>query len=212
MIFGGSGFIGRHVALALLGRGETVVIAERSPLREMPSAEALRLSFVPCDLGSADWDVLLADGDIVHHYACSTVPETANKDPLADLDSNVRATVRLLEALQRKHGTRLIFPSSGGTGYGPLRYSPVREDHPLDPITVYGVSKVAIEKYLGFDRQIHNLDLRIARLSNPFGVGQNPHGKQGAATTFLNLAMADEPIEVWGDGSIIRDYIHISLP
>ncbi len=188
-----------------------MVVADRSPLKEAPpDVNTALLSFVPCDLASADWDALLSDGDVVHHYACSTIPKTANDDAVGDLDVNVRGTVRLLEALRRRHGTRLVFPSSGGTVYGPLRNTPVSEDHPLNPITVYGVSKVAIEKYLGFYRAIHNIDLRIARLSNPYGVGQNPRGKQGAATTFLNLAMADEPIEVWGDGSVIRDYIHIS--
>ncbi len=186
------------------------MIADKSPLREMPPADTSRLSFVPCDLGSADWDALLSDGDVIHHYACTTVPETANNDPLGDLDGNVRATVRLLETLRKKRGTRTIFPSSGGTVYGRLRKSPVSEDHPLDPITVYGVSKVAIEKYFGFYRNIHGLDLRVARLSNPYGIGQNPLGKQGAVTTFFDLAMRDQPIEIWGDGSVVRDYIHIS--
>ncbi len=199
------------MALALLRRNDAVVIADRSPIKEAPpDVNAALLSFVRCDLASADWDSLLRDGDVVHHYACSTIPKTANDDPLGDLDVNVRGSVRLLEALRRRHGTRLVFPSSGGTVYGPLRHAPVPEDHPLDPITIYGVSKVAIEKYLGFYRGIHHLDLRIARLANPYGVGQDPRGKQGAATTFLNLAMADEAIEVWGDGSVVRDYIHIA--
>lgn len=175
-----------------------------------PDVNAERLSFVPSELASADWDALLHDGDTIYHFACSTIPKTANDEPLADLDVNVRGTVRLLDALRRREGIRLVFPSSGGTVYGPLQHTPVSEDHPLDPITIYGVSKVAIEKYLGFYRAMHGLDLRIGRLSNPYGVGQNPRGKQGAATTFLNLAMADHPIEVWGDGSVIRDYIHIS--
>jgi UDP-glucose 4-epimerase len=187
------------------------VIANRSALKEpFPDVGADLSSFVSCDLVSADWDALLQDGDAVHHYACSTIPKTANDEPLADLEVNVRGTVRLLDALRRRTGIRLVFPSSGGTVYGPLRQTPVSEEHPLDPITIYGVSKVAIEKYLGFYRTMHGLDVRIARLSNPYGVGQDPSRKQGAATIFVNRAMAGQPIEVWGDGSVVRDYIHIS--
>lgn len=187
------------------------MIADRSPLKEpLPQAGPDQPAFVSCDLASAEWDALLRDGDVVHHYACSTIPKTANDEPLSDLDVNVRGTLRLLDALRRRSGIRLIFPSSGGTVYGPLRHTPVGEEHSLDPITIYGVSKVAIEKYLGFYRAMHGLDVRIARLSNPYGVGQDPSRKQGAATTFVMRALAGEPIEVWGDGSVIRDYIHIS--
>ncbi|MHB8414575.1 MAG: NAD-dependent epimerase/dehydratase family protein [Acidiferrobacteraceae bacterium] len=211
LILGGSGFIGRHVALALLRRNDAVVIASRSAMKENPpDANAELLSFIPCDLASADWDAILLDGDVVHHYACSTIPQTANDDPLSDLDVNVRGTLRLLEALRKRHGTRLVFPSSGGTIYGPLQHTPVSEDHPLNPITAYGASKVAIEKYLGFYRAMYGLDLRVARLSNPYGHGQDPRRKQGAASIFLHLALANQPIEVWGDGSVVRDYIHIA--
>ena len=211
LILGGGGFIGRHVALALLRRNDVVVIANRSPMKEAPpDANGELLSFVQCDLATAEWDAILLDGDVVHHYACSTIPKTANDDPVGDLDVNVRGTLRLLEALRKRRGTRLVFPSSGGTVYGPLQHTPVSEDHPLNPITAYGASKVAIEKYLGFYRAMYGLDIRIARLSNPYGQGQDPRGKQGAASIFLHLALANQPIEVWGDGSVVRDYIHIA--
>ena len=169
-----------------------------------------RMSFAAFDLASADWLALLQDGDIVHHYAWSTVPKTANDNPVADLDVNLRGTLCLLEGLRRRQGARLIFASSGGTVYGRLRTTPVPEDHPLDPITAYGVTKVAAEKYLGFYRAIHGLDCRVARVSNPYGVGQDPRRKQGAASIFLQRALSGEPIEVWGDGEIVRDYIHVA--
>src|ERR1700676_4700777 len=211
LILGGSGFIGRHVALALLRLNDVVVVANRSLMKEAPPDANLELlSFVPCDLASADWDAILLDGDVVYHCACSTIPKTANDDPVGDLDVNVRGTLRLLEALRKRHGTRLVFLSSGGTVYGPLQHTPVSEDHPLNPITAYGASKVAIEKYLGFYRAMYGLDLRVARLSNPYGQGQDPRGKQGAASIFLHLALANQPIEVWGDGSVVRDYIHVA--
>ena len=210
VILGGCGFIGRHVALALLRRGETVVLAGRAPpIEPPPDVDPSLVSFVPFDLATHDWGGLLRDGDVVHHYAWSTVPKTANESPLADLDVNLRGTLRLLEALRRRQGTRLVFSSSGGTVYGHLRRTPVDEEHPLDPVTAYGVSKVAAEKYLGFYRGIHGLDCRIARISNPYGVGQDAQRKQGAASIFLQRALAGEAIEVWGDGAVVRDYIHV---
>lgn len=211
VILGGGGFIGRHVAQALLRRGDRVLLAHRAaPSAPLPDLDPALASFVAFDLATVDWSGVLRDGDVVHHYAWSTVPGSANENPLADLDVNLRGTLRLLEALRRRHGTRLVFASSGGTVYGRLLRTPVDEDHPLDPLTAYGVSKVAAEKYLGFFRSIHGLDCRVARISNPYGVGQDPRRKQGAASIFLQRALACEPIEVWGDGSVVRDYIHIT--
>ncbi len=91
--------------------------------------------------------------------------------PRLILPTNVGGTVGLLEALRRRGGGRLVFPSSGGTVYGRLTCIPVPEDHPLQPITAYGAAKVAVEVYLGFYRALYGIDCRVARLSNPFGVG-----------------------------------------
>jgi UDP-glucose 4-epimerase len=211
LILGGSGFIGRHVAARLVRRGETVIIGDRTPIPPPSSPfPPNQLSFVQLDLTGADWDALVASCDVVHHYAWSTIPQTANENPIADLETNVRSTLALLAALGRRGGKRLIFISSGGTVYGKPKQVPVPEDHPLNPITAYGVSKLAVEKYLGFYRESYGLDCRIARVSNPFGAGQDPRRNLGAVTSFLGQALNGEKLMVWGDGEIIRDYIHIS--
>jgi len=210
LILGGSGFLGRHVAARLAHRGETVIIGDRTPFPTLSSPlPPKQLSFVQLDLIAADWDALVASCDIVHHYVWSTIPQTANESPIADLDMNVRSTLALLDALRRRGGKRLIFASSGGTVYGRPKRIPVPEDHPLNPITAYGVSKVAVEKYLGFYNEYYGLDCRIARMSNPFGAGQDSRNL-GAVTNFLGRALNGEKLMVWGDGEIIRDYIHVS--
>jgi UDP-glucose 4-epimerase len=214
VILGGCGFIGRHVALALLRRGDSVILADVIEPAPM-IAEMVPAPFRLVDVAAPDWDGILSDADIVHHYAWTTIPSSANADPLADFDTNLRETVRLLEALRHRklktgHIPKVIFSSSGGTVYGPIRHTPVHEGHPYNPINAYGASKAAAEIYLASYRASHGIDCRIARISNPYGAGQNPAKRQGAASTFLFQALANETISIWGDGSVVRDYIHIA--
>lgn len=205
----------------LVARGETVILHDRVAASETMKAELEAATdggsfqMVSGDIQVADFTALLDGIDTVHHYAWSTIPQTANEAPLADLDQNVRPTLLLLETLRREKlsggpARRIVFASSGGTVYGRLRQTPVPEDHPFAPITAYGVSKSAVELYLGFYREIAGLDCRVARISNPFGAGQDPLRLQGAASAFLFKALANEEITIWGDGSVIRDFIHVT--
>ncbi|ABC24602.1 NAD-dependent epimerase [Rhodospirillum rubrum] len=209
LILGGCGFIGRHVALALARRGESVVVADvAAPPAELANVPVTFRQVVP---GQTDWQALTEDCDVIHHYAWSTIPQTANDDPIRDLDDNVRTTLGLLDVLRHQGKKRLIFASSGGTVYGRLKRIPAEEHHSLAPITAYGASKACVELYLGFYRAHHGMDCRVARISNPFGAGQDARRKQqGAASAFLFKALAGEEITIWGDGSVIRDYIHIA--
>lgn len=211
LILGGRGFIGRHVALLLARAGHNVLIADRVPPNyTFPANCAQRISWKFMEAASADWDALVADASVVHHYVWTSLPASANANPIGDLASNVTTTLDILEALRRRGGGRIVFSSSGGTVYGRLQHIPVTEDHPLVPITAYGAGKATVEVYLGLYRTLHGLDCRVARISNPYGAGQNLTRGQGAATTFLQRALADEPIVVWGDGEIVRDYVHIT--
>jgi UDP-glucose 4-epimerase len=211
LILGGSGFIGRHVALRLATLGHKVILADRLAPPTLPGEPRKgAIDYVAFDLNSADWDGVIAHSDVVHHYLWTSTPRTAAADPHADLQANVGATISLLESLRRHRGKRLVFTSSGGTVYGRLRSTPVTEDHPLDPISAYGTAKVAAEKYIGLFRAQDGVDGRIARLANPFGVGQDFRNGLGAVAVFLEQALNGETISIWGDGSIVRDYIHIA--
>jgi UDP-glucose 4-epimerase len=213
LILGGSGFIGRHVATLLARQGHEVIVAGRSASKPAFASDIDELiKWRRFDLECPQWDSLIEGASVIHHYAWSSVPASANDDPTLDLSTNVVSTLGLLQAM-RKNGrqapARLVFASSGGTVYGrPLRL-PVAEDHPLNPITAYGAAKAAVEMYLGTYRDLYGLDCRVARLANPFGAGQNLAKGLGAVTTFLHLALCHQPIVVWGDGEIIRDFIYI---
>ena len=87
---------------------------------------------------------------------------------------------------------------------------PVPEERPLRPITAYGAGKATAEIYLGFYREFHGLDCRVARIANPYGAGQNVVRGQGAITTFLHCALNNRPIVLWGDGDVVRDYVHVT--
>jgi UDP-glucose 4-epimerase len=211
LILGGCGFIGRHVALTLARKGHDVVIADRvEPDFHFPKDMAGRISWQRLEFASADWDSLIRQAEVIHHYVWTSLPASANNNPLGDLSANVGATVALLEAVRLRGARRVIFASSGGTVYGRLLQCPVPETHPMMPTTAYGASKAAAEIYLGLYRSLHGVDCRVARISNPYGAGQVIARGQGAVTTFLHHAIHKLPIVIWGDGEIVRDYIHIT--
>lgn len=213
LILGGSGFIGRHVAQLLVKKGHSVILASRGPARlALPPNLEPQVEWRHFELERANWESLVQGVDVIHHYAWSSIPSTATADPAADLSSNVLSTLGLMDALRKnsQQSTKLVFASSGGTVYGKPMRVPVQEDHSLNPITAYGAGKAAVEMYLGAYRETYGLDCRVARMSNAFGAGQNLAKGLGAATTFIHRAIMYQPIVIWGDGEIVRDFIHIS--
>ncbi len=148
--------------------------------------------------------------DYLFHYIGTTVPATASKDPIYDVQTNVIGTIRLLQLAVDSKVKRVIFPSSGGTVYGEPASLPVAEMHALNPMDPYGISKLAIEKYLNYFNRAYGLEYLILRYSNPYGERQSPHAQQGVIPVFLNrIKMGERPV-VYGDGSMERDYIYIA--
>ncbi len=211
MILGGCGFIGRHVAILLARLGAQVTLADRTPPAYcFPDDVREQIGWTPFHLSRVDWPSLIGSYEVIHHYAWTSLPASANANPLADLNVNVLASVGLLEAVRERGCGRVIFSSSGGTVYGRAQQVPVTEKHPLLPITAYGASKATAEMYLGLYRELYGIDSRIARIANAYGAGQNLARGQGAATRFLNCALRNEPIVIWGDGEVVRDFIHVT--
>ncbi|WP_277187170.1 NAD-dependent epimerase/dehydratase family protein [Caballeronia sp. BR00000012568055] len=206
LVTGSSGFLGRALVGRLLSRGHAVRTAR--PLKEARDASS-GPSSIRMDASVQEWREAMEGCSGVFHLAWSTVPSTANMDPVADLETNLAGTVRMLEALRSRPRVTVVFVSSGGTVYGTADTLPILETHPLQPQTAYGASKVSVEHYMMLYRRTWGLDTRIVRLSNPFGPGQNIKGQLGAASIFAARALADEKIEIWGDGSTIRDYVYI---
>lgn len=148
--------------------------------------------------------------DIVFHLIGTTLPQNSNENPAYDLSTNLISTVKLLDVCKASGVKKVIFFSSGGTVYGIPQLTPIPEDHPTNPISSYGIHKLAIEKYLMLYQHLYGLDYAILRIANPYGPRQNAGSGQGAVAAFLQKAVAGEPVEIWGDGSVVRDYLHVS--
>lgn len=208
LVIGGCGFIGSHIVDKLLARGHLVrVLDMRAELYRLPlpGVEYLTGSF--CD--EVSLKVALQDVDAVVHTASTTVPSTANLNPIYDVETNLISTIRLLQMMRDREIKRLVFLSSGGTVYGIPQVDTVPEDHPQNPISSYGIVKLAIERYLHMEQHLHGLEYVALRASNPYGPRQGQAGLQGIIGTYLWKISQGEQIEVWGDGSIVRDFIHV---
>lgn len=205
LILGASGFIGKNLTNKLLVDNNFLVLADKdiSRLETKKNTEIVKIDF--CE--SYDFKKLLNSVDIVYHLICSSLPNTT--DIVNDIKNNVVVTAKLLESCVSNNVKQFIFLSSGGTVYGKDNECPLNEEMKNNPICSYGITKLTIEKLLYLYNYIYGLDYRIIRLSNPFGPYQRPNNNQGIITNFLYKRLKDEKIQIYGDGSIVRDYIYI---
>jgi UDP-glucose 4-epimerase len=151
----------------------------------------------------------LKDIDIVIHLAWTTTPSSASTNPFFDIQTNLLLGVNLLDACVYSKVKKVIFASSGGTVYGIPNTIPIPENHELNPISCYGISKLAFEKYLQFYSRQFNLDYLILRISNAYGLHQSIHKGQGVIGIWVDKIIKNEKIEIWGDGSAVRDYVYV---
>lgn len=209
LVIGGNGFIGTHLVEELLHQGWEVTVLDFQERRFglMPT----NIHFIRGDLSQAYLvREALTGVDVVFHLAWATIHETSNQDPSADVTTNLIPSIHLFEACRQAGVKKIIFTSSGGTVYGPALALPIPESHPTSPINGYGVTKLAVEKYLYMFHHLHGLEYAILRPSVPYGPLQNPLGRQGAVAVFLYRIAQGLPLTIWGDGLVTRDYFYVS--
>jgi len=214
LVLGGRGFIGSHLIDKLLEQGFYVRCFDR----HRTVTQKNNWSCVPNfqlfegDISNeAEIAAALTGCDVCYHLVSTTLPESSNADPVYDIESNVVATVKLLNQAVKAGVKKVIFTSSGGTVYGNPLTALISENHPTDPVCSYGITKLTIEKYLALYRNLYGLEYSVLRLANPFGERQRAysHVNQGAVAVFLGKVFRGETIDIWGDGSVVRDYIYI---
>lgn len=213
LLLGGAGFIGTNLVIELskTKQNEITVVDRKEqyfePLKELGLSN---VSFVESDFTlDTDYVSLLKGHELVYHLVSTTIPGTSNQHISEELVANVVTTSKILEASVTAGVKKMVFISSGGTVYGKEVDCPIKETALTRPITSYGVQKISIENLLYLYNYMYGLDYRIIRLANPYGPYQRPNGMLGAVTTFTYKALKSEEIIVYGDGSVVRDYIYI---
>lgn len=210
-VTGGAGFIGSHVADALVAAGHRVLIVDdlSSGRKEhVPAGAELHV----LDVRSAAAAALVREAGVevlVHHAAQMDVRRSV-ADPVFDASVNVVGTLNLLEAGRRGALRQVVFASTGGAMYGEQDYFPADEEHPARPLSPYGVAKLAVERYLYFYHVEYGLDATCLRYANVYGPRQNPHGEAGVVAIFLDRLLSGRQATINGDGLQTRDYVYIA--
>lgn len=214
LITGGAGFIGSHVADALLDRGFQVVILDdlsTGRLANVPSGAEL----VQLDVRSPEAAALVRQGgfDVVHHHAAQIDVRRSVADPVHDASINILGALNLLEAVRAAprppRPPRFVFASTGGAIYGDFVTPPNAEEAAKDPESPYGIAKLAVEHYLAYYGRLHGIEGVVLRYANVYGPRQDPHGEAGVVAIFCNRILDGKPLTVFGDGRQTRDYVFV---
>ena len=210
VVTGGAGFIGSHVAEIYLVAGHEVWIVDDLSTGTQINVPA-GAHFVQADIADEAVRRLLVDEqiDVVNHHAAQMDVRRSVADPLFDARVNILGLLNILEGARQARCRRIIFASSGGTVYGEQEAFPATEDHATCPISPYGVSKLAGERYLYFYHREYGIPSLILRYANVYGPRQDPHGEAGVVAIFAQRLLAGETIAINGDGKQTRDYVFV---
>jgi UDP-glucose 4-epimerase len=210
-ITGGAGFIGSHLADAFLAAGRRVLVIDdlSSGRREHVPAGA---ELAVLDIRSREAAERLERGgvDVLIHHAAQMDVRRSVADPVFDAEVNVLGGLNLLEAARRGGVRQVLFASTGGAIYGEQDVFPAAEDHPARPVSPYGVSKLALERYLYYYHVTYGTAVTCLRYANVYGERQNAHGEAGVVAIFLDRLLAGSAPTINGSGTQTRDYVHVS--
>jgi UDP-glucose 4-epimerase len=207
-VFGGGGFIGSVLCKVLIENGRNVRIVDIKDESDVFIHESI--DYIKGDYSdSVILEKCLIDTDEIIDLAYATYPQTSFENPVFDITQNLPASVNLLETISRHDIKKIIFVSSGGTVYGEPEYLPIDENHPTNPISPYGITKLAIEKYFGMFYRLKGVPFICVRPANPYGAGQMAYRGQGFIATAIKSVIENKEIVIYGSRGTIRDYIHI---
>ena len=205
LVLGGNGFLGRNLCVYLADRGEEVYSFDMS----LPEQKDKRIKYMTGDFfDDYTLETVIKGMDVIYHAICTLNPGNSNDKCIVGYERDFVQTAKLCYYL-KDTDCRMIFFSSGGTVYGNQEQQPIREDAVPVPINHYGNLKLCIENTIRtFNFQMKK-NMLVARISNPYGPGQDYHKGVGFIDAAIKRAIAGETIEIWGDGSVVRDYIYI---
>ena len=214
LVIGAGGFIGKNLVLELIKFKFIVFAMGRNDSPQLFTdlyTNNKNFNWIKGDYQNIDLlEDLLKKVDTVIHLACTTIPKLSNEDPVFDIQSNVLPSINLINLAVKNNIKKFIYLSSGGTIYGQNDCTPIYENHDTNPICSYGIHKLTVEKYLNLNHTLHGMNYVVVRLSNPYGELQDVNRGQGLITTLVNKIQLNQVVEIWGDGSNERDYIHVN--
>jgi UDP-glucose 4-epimerase len=210
LVTGGAGFIGSHVADAYVLAGHEVAVVDDLSTGSRENLDP-RVRFWQVDIRSSDLPAVLADfrPDVISHHAAQMSVSVSARNPRHDAEVNILGTLNVLEAAVRHEVKRVIFASTGGAMYGDQEAVPTPETVSPQPVSPYGVAKLAVEKYLHAFQAMHGLRAIALRYANVYGPRQNPHGEAGVVAIFSQGILGGRELTVNGDGGQTRDYVYV---
>lgn len=210
LVTGGAGFIGSNIVKALIDEGHEVVVLDNLVTGYSENLEPFNeVSFIEGDVrDAAVVDKAMQGVDTVFHLAASVGNTRSIEQPIDDSEVNVIGTLRVLEAA-RRNGVRKIVCSSSAAIFGELKQLPIAEDHPCEPDSPYGVSKLAEEKHCLAYAKLHGLAAICLRYFNVYGINQRYDAYGNVIPIFAHLMLRNEPLTVFGDGEQTRDFVNV---
>ncbi|MFQ5570487.1 MAG: NAD-dependent epimerase/dehydratase family protein [Rhodothermales bacterium] len=210
LVTGGAGFIGSHVADALIMKGHAVHILDDLSGGNLANVST-EATFHQMDIRDRNVVTLFEEErfDVLVHHAAQMDVRRSVADPMFDADVNVRGFINLMEAGRISGLKKVIFASTGGAIYGEPDYVPQDENHPLRPLSPYGITKLTTEKYLYYYEQQYGIRYVALRYANIFGPRQNPHGEAGVVAIFAQRLLTGVQPLIFGDGLQTRDYVYV---
>jgi UDP-glucose 4-epimerase len=210
LVTGGAGFIGSHVVDTYLEAGHEVVVVDNLATGQREHLN-LNARLYELDIGSPKLaEVFEAEQpQIVNHHAAQAAVPRSVEDPQFDARVNVLGTLNLLQCCVRYGVQKVIYASTGGALYGEPERIPVPEEHPIRPVSPYGVSKYAGELYLQCFWAVHGLPYVILRYANVYGPRQDPYGEAGVVAIFTQRMLSGEQPVIYGDGTQTRDFVYV---
>ncbi len=211
LVTGGAGFIGSHLVDALLKQGHKVVVVDNLSTGVKKNLNQSAIFYKADILGSKVGAIFKREKpEIVFHLAAHIEARESVKNPIFDAKINILGSINILENCRKYGMERVVFISSGGEIYGGAEVIPTPETCPLNPISPYGVAKLAVEKYLYSYCKMYGINSIVLRLANVYGPRQNPNGEAGVVAIFINKMLHNEQPFIHGDGRQTKDYIYIA--
>ena len=211
LVTGGAGFIGSHVAEHMLSDGHQVAVVDNLSTGNRGNIPT-GVPLFECDIRDRQLMQVFEEfrPEVVCHLAAQMSVRVSLQEPRLDASTNVEGSINLLECAHATGTTKIIYASTGGALYGEPGYLPCDEQHPVHPLSHYGISKHTVEHYLELYAGLYGLDFTVLRYPNVYGPRQDADGEAGVVAIFAGRMLEGQPLTIYGDGHQQRDFVHVS--